>query len=209
MVFTVAKCNCICKGNLFNFNEYTEKEYLITGTVVNVANTQYGNLTIADAEGNLLYVYGTYDENGNKYDAMETKPVVGDVVTYCSTIGNYNGNAQLKNAVIAKLTSSETVADFYKAVAESFALSVAAVTEAGDVNVATAGATYTDVAIAWASSNADVAAVNGGVITFTLPAEATTVTLTATLTANGATYTKAIKVSVAAAPAADETAPEA
>ena len=197
--------DAVALGNGKSHNEYTEQEYLVTGTVVNVANTQYGNLTIADAEGNTLYVYGSYLADGTRYDAMETKPVVGDVVTYCSTIGNYNGQAQLKNAVIVELISPETVADSYKVIAESFALSVASVTEAGDVKVATAGATYTDVAIAWASSNANIAAVNGGVITFTLPAEATTVTLTATITLNDATYTKDITVSVAAAPAADET----
>ena len=196
--------DAVALGNGKSHNEYTEQEYLVTGTVVNVANTQYGNLTIADAEGNTLYVYGSYLADGTRYDAMETKPVVGDVVTYCSTIGNYNGQAQLKNAVIVELISPETVADSYKVIAESFALSVASVTEAGDVKVATAGATYTDVAIAWASSNANIAAVNGGVITFTLPAEATTVTLTATITLNDATYTKDITVSVAAAPAADE-----
>ena len=41
-------------------------------------------LTVQDANGNKLYVYGVYDGDGNRYDAMATKPAVGDKVSFTS-----------------------------------------------------------------------------------------------------------------------------
>ena len=44
---------------------------------------QSATLDIEDENGNQIYVYGVYDATGaNRYDAMENKPVVGDVVKY-------------------------------------------------------------------------------------------------------------------------------
>ena len=136
---------------------------------------------------------------------MENKPVVGDVVKYCSVVGIYNGTPQLKDARLVAHTKTETMADIYKAAGEAVLLkAVQNVVEAGDVTLATAGTVYTDVVISWASSNTDVAVVNGGTVTFTLPVEATEITLTATLTLGEASTTKTFTVKVAAAPAAGE-----
>ena len=62
-------------------------------------NADYGNFYIEDAEGNKILVYGTFAEDGEtKYGDMEVKPVIGDTVTVYGPLGQYNGNAQMKNA---------------------------------------------------------------------------------------------------------------
>ena len=79
-------------------NTYTEGKYLVTGVVTNIANTTYGNIYIQDADGNQLYVYGLYNYDGKvRFDAMETKPAVGDTITVYGALGQYNNNPQMKN----------------------------------------------------------------------------------------------------------------
>ena len=82
----------------------TEEKYLISGKVVEVANTQYGNLYIEDEAGNRMYVYGLYDSANNRYDKMPVQPKVGDTITVLSVIGHYN-NPQLKNATVVCYTA--------------------------------------------------------------------------------------------------------
>ena len=82
-------------------NTYTEDKYLVTGVITEVYNTQYGNMKITDAEGNILTIYGTFDATGAlRYDAMDKKPVAGDTVTVYGIVGQYNGTPQIKNAWI-------------------------------------------------------------------------------------------------------------
>ena len=82
-------------------NTYTEEKHLVTGVITEVYNTQYGNMKITDAEGNILTIYGTYSATGAlRYDAMEKKPVAGDTVTVYGIVGQYNGTPQIKNAWI-------------------------------------------------------------------------------------------------------------
>lgn len=182
-------------GSQYEQDKYTTDSYYITGTIVEIANTTYGNLYLADENGTLLYVYGLYDEENNSYDAMTTKPLVGDTVKVLSVVGNHNG-AQLKNAVVVEHTKNTTVGDIYKAVIESFSLTaVDTISEAGDITLATAGTTYTDVAITW-ESDSTYAVVNGGIITWTLPSEETTVTLTATLTCGESSVSKTFTVTI-------------
>ena len=76
----------------------TEGKYYVTGKVVEVYNTTYGNMYIEDENGTRFTVYGTYSADGNtRYDAMATKPVVGDTVTVYGIITSYNGVAQMAN----------------------------------------------------------------------------------------------------------------
>ena len=82
---------------------YTEGKYYVTGTVKEIKNETYGNLYITDGT-NDLYVYGTYDATGaNRFDAMETKPAVGDTITVYGVLGKYNDAAQMKNAWITSI----------------------------------------------------------------------------------------------------------
>ncbi len=89
-------------GEKLEHNTNTVEKYLVQGTVTEIKSEQYGNMYIADAEGNTLYIYGLYDKNNTRYDAMGTKPVVGDIITVMSQVCNYNG-PQLKNAVLQSI----------------------------------------------------------------------------------------------------------
>ena len=88
--------------------DYTPGKYYVEGTVKSIANTTYGNLYIEDAEGNELYVYGTYDATGaNRYDKMENAPQVGDTVKVYGVLGTYKDTAQFKNAWVVEHKAAE------------------------------------------------------------------------------------------------------
>ena len=92
-------------GNTFEKNQYTEDKKVITGEITEVQNTTYGNIVIKDAEGNSILVYGLYSANGVvRYDAMATKPAVGDTITVLGIIGKYNA-PQMKNGWLIGYTA--------------------------------------------------------------------------------------------------------
>ncbi len=85
--------------------KYTEADpdkvnYLVTGTIEELTNTKYGNVWINDGKGNKILVYGLNDKEGNKYEAMAVKPVVGDTITILCTVGYYGSAPQLAGAVV-------------------------------------------------------------------------------------------------------------
>ena len=84
----------------------TTNKIRLTGKVTEIKNTKYGNLYIQDATGT-IYIYGLYDEAGNRFDAMPNPPAVGDTITVYGPVSQYNGEAQIKNAVAEGLGSSE------------------------------------------------------------------------------------------------------
>jgi len=200
-VLSLPEANAL--GTAQSSSNYTTEKYYVYGTIVNVANTTYGNMTIADAEGNTFYVYGVYVD-GVKYGEATEKPVVGDQVKLLGVVGNYKMAPQMQNADLISYSTPDTLADVYKVAAESFNVkATASVTANTEITVLTAGKTYSDVAISWASDNA-CAVVSGDKITFTLPAEAVNVTLTAALTLGEVTKTVTLTVAVSAAPVAGE-----
>lgn len=89
-------------GEKLEHNTNTVEKYLVKGEITEIKSEQYGNLYIKDAEGNTLYIYGLYSQDGTvRYDAMTDKPAVGDTITVMSQVCNYNG-PQLKNATLQK-----------------------------------------------------------------------------------------------------------
>ena len=108
--------------------EYAADKYYVTGQIVSITNDMYGNMYIADEDGNEILVYGTYSADGElRYDAMESKPDVGDTVTLYSVVGNHNDTPQLKNAWIIEFTEGELDVE---TPAEPEADSVLSITEA-------------------------------------------------------------------------------
>ncbi len=91
----------------------TAEKYLVAGVITEVKSDKYGNVYIVDAAGNSLYIYGLYDAEGNRYDAIEEakKPVVGDYIVVTSVIATYQGTPQLKNAVINTVVKPTTISD--------------------------------------------------------------------------------------------------
>ena len=106
---TLTVQEAIALGESKDHNTYTEGKYYVVGEITEVYNTQYGNMKIKDAEGNILTVYGTYSADGStRYDAMDVKPVAGDTVKVYGIIGQFNGTAQIKNGWIVEHTPAET-----------------------------------------------------------------------------------------------------
>ena len=91
--------DAIAIGSAQADNTFTADKYYVTGIVTSVESTIYGNLYIADEQGNQLKIYGIYDATGtNRYDALPAPPAVGDTVTLLGVLGSYAGAAEMKNA---------------------------------------------------------------------------------------------------------------
>lgn len=88
-------------GDSLSANEETTEKYRVKGTIVSIDNTTYGNMTIEDEAGNQLFIYGTYDADGNRYDKMSDKPQIGDVVLLEGKIKNYNNSYTTKIELIS------------------------------------------------------------------------------------------------------------
>ena len=76
-------------GALYEKNTYTAGKYYVTGVITEIKDAYYGNMYIEDAEGNSIYVYGV-NKNGDKYNFIADKPVIGDTVTLYGVIGYYS-----------------------------------------------------------------------------------------------------------------------
>ena len=101
-VLTIPEANALGAGQATG--AYTTEKYKVSGTILEIDNTTYGNMTITDGT-NTLYIYGTYNADGSaRYDAMDVKPVVGDEITVLGIIGNYSNNPQMKNGWIVEHT---------------------------------------------------------------------------------------------------------
>ena len=94
----ISIADALAMGNAMEHNTTTVDKYYVTGTITDILNTTYGNMHIADDQGNTIYIYGLYDSTGSlRFNALDTQPAVGDTITVYTVVGNYNG-PQLKNA---------------------------------------------------------------------------------------------------------------
>ncbi len=80
-------------GSTLVANQTTLTDFGVVGTVDSIVNEIYGNLYIKDELGNLLYVYGVYDNRGNRYDSMSDKPKVGDKIYICGALKKFVNSA--------------------------------------------------------------------------------------------------------------------
>ena len=87
---TVTVTEALNIGAGLSAGESTEDGYFISGTVAQITNDTYGNLTITDDSGNTLLIYGTYSADGTvRYDSFGEQLEVGDRVTYYGMIYRY------------------------------------------------------------------------------------------------------------------------
>ena len=89
----------------------TDVYYKLTGTITNIANPTYGNLTLQDANGDDVFVYGILPGYGATGDAkkgmVEEKGLkVGDTITIVGNKASHNGSPQVGNAVYMSHTSN-------------------------------------------------------------------------------------------------------
>ena len=95
-------------GSAQENSQYTAEKYYVTGKVDRITQDTYCNMYLVDEDGHEILIYGTYDATGKvRFDAMSTKPVVGDQITVYGVVGNYNGTPQLKNAWITAINGVE------------------------------------------------------------------------------------------------------
>ena len=81
----------------------TTESYYIYGKIVEVTNTTYGEMTIADETGE-LYVYGVYSaDKQTRYDAMEDKPVSGDEVVLYGKLKLFKDKPELDRGYLQAL----------------------------------------------------------------------------------------------------------
>ncbi|MBQ8433815.1 MAG: hypothetical protein IJX23_03295, partial [Clostridia bacterium] len=82
----------------------TTEEYTIVGTIVEVSNATYGEMTVQDADGDKLYIYGSMSADGTYYDSMTDKPVKGDEVVLKGVLKTFENTPQMgtkdKKAII-------------------------------------------------------------------------------------------------------------
>ena len=81
------------------------KTYQVTGTVMAIANTTYGNWYLADETGQ-IYIYGTLDANGATKNFTSLGIEVGDVVTVEGPKTTYNGTVELVDVTVIKIVKS-------------------------------------------------------------------------------------------------------
>ena len=89
----------------------TDVYYKLTGTITNIANPTYGNMTLQDANGDDVFVYGILPGYGATGDAkkgmVEEKGLkVGDTITIVGNKASHNGSPQVGNAVYMSHTSN-------------------------------------------------------------------------------------------------------
>ena len=78
--------------------------YELTGVIKNVANTNYGNFDLQDETGT-VYVYGIYDESGNKvFTSLGLKE--GDTLTMRGVRTSYNDVPQVGSGVYVSHVSA-------------------------------------------------------------------------------------------------------
>jgi len=94
-------------------NKDSAVTYCVKGRIVGMHSEKYGNVTIADENGNTLYIYGIKSETGGLFETIANKPKVGDTVVLEGIIQLYRKDedsapiTEMKNAIILSIISAE------------------------------------------------------------------------------------------------------
>lgn len=73
----------------------TQEKYYVYGTIKEVSNSVYGEMTITDGTDD-LYIYGVYSSDGNtRYDAMTDKPVAGDEIVLQGMLKTFKDSPEM------------------------------------------------------------------------------------------------------------------
>lgn len=169
-----------------NIKDYLSRVVILKGVTLTSFNKS-GNSVLTDADGKTVNWY-------NAGIDLPSYVQVGDTVTLRVIVGIFT-NVQVRTDLIDKTSFIFTDAD--KVAKDKAALTIEnenALTEVGQQITLSSVGTYFESAITWASSNEAVLDNTGKVVA--LPAAETVVTLTATITLNEVTDTKAFEVTV-------------
>lgn len=82
-----------------------DKTYRVTGTVMNIVNTTYGNWYLNDGTGE-VYIYGTLDAKGATKNFLSLGLEVGDEVTVEGPKTTYGTTVELVDVTVIKINKS-------------------------------------------------------------------------------------------------------
>lgn len=187
------------------FSNYFSMLVTLKGVKVlgqDTSNDSYYNFSLAGKQSYVRISSSTCMFSGDALTTFKNNVAanINNTADVVGLVSNYNNKIYIvpvdenafSNFVQVTVTDAEKVD--YELGQLTFAGSVS---EDGPVNASVAGSLYNDVKISWASDNACAVVDNtAGTITFTRPASATTVKLTATLTLGDITKTKEFTVEV-------------
>ena len=94
----------LAAGKKLSVGQYSSEYYYVKGKIKSIDNSTYGNFYIVDENGNEILIYGLYDSNGKRYDAMTNKPKAGDTIVVYSNVLRYTSSTiELKNATLIEI----------------------------------------------------------------------------------------------------------
>ena len=83
---------------------YTPNKYYVVGTITEITSAKYGTCKLTDGT-NTISVYGLRGSDGTTlYEALATKPVVGDTVKIYGKLGAYYEGVQFDNSATVEHT---------------------------------------------------------------------------------------------------------
>ena len=81
----------------------TTGKYVIKGTIKNITSGEWGNMYITDGTDEFL-IYGLYDKDGNRYNAMSNAPTTGDEIVVEGSLMAFKGDTpQMKDATLKEV----------------------------------------------------------------------------------------------------------
>lgn len=174
-----------------NENDTTTESFYVLGAVKSFDDSDYYcNFHIYDANGNDLYVYGLYKEDGSEMITMTAAKAlfdVDDIIVLYGTLKNYKGTAQIVNAWLVQI-NKEAKTDEAKVLLAGINL-VSPVVE--DFDLPTMGGKVT-----WAVTSGTGIKIENNVAKVTRTESNQEVVLTATATVGTKTATKTFTVVV-------------
>lgn len=198
---SVADAITACEALDSTKNETSKGWYYIKGVVSDTPTADYANFNFVDGEKSLK-IYGLYDvygdkRYGTKRQIAEIPFGMGDTVALYCQLQNYNGTLEIVNARLLSVEKAAVTPELKVSITKDELKFTGTVTEAGELNLPT-GKTYTDVAIEWSLDKEYTFAKieNGKLVISSIPATATKLTVTATLTCEGNTDTVTFTVTV-------------
>lgn len=175
--------------------------YELSGTIVNVDNTTYGNFYIMDDTGT-VYIYGLYSPEGAEKYWAESGAQLGDDIVVRTVRTSHNDTPQGKNAIFVSLTSPGTQV-FWTFDNTSVTLNAADGSKAA-VNVSLYNTT--EIPVCTSDNDQFTATYEDGTITITAEENtSTTETITGTITVTCGNLTESITVTQNAASTGDVT----
>ncbi len=91
----------------------TSEKYIIVGTVKEIKNAMYGEMTVEDSTGE-LYIYGSMASDGTYFDQMSDRPTTGDKIALEGVLQTYKDTPEMgaKNDKAIILAFEHVTPDF-------------------------------------------------------------------------------------------------